>query len=56
MNSAFIDSNVIIRYFTGDDIAKDILTPVINYEIEGYINNIVYSEVIYIVILAAILR
>ncbi len=44
MNLAFI------KYFTGDVVAKDVLTPVINYEIEGYINNIVYSEVIYIII------
>ncbi len=50
MNSVFIDSNIIIKYFTGDTAAKDVLNPVINYEIEGYINSIVYSEVIYIVI------
>ena len=50
MNSAFIDSNVIIKYFTGDTTAKDALAPVINYEVEGYINSIVYSEVIYIAI------
>jgi len=48
MNSAFIDSNIIIKYFTGDKAAKDVLAPVINYEIEGYINSIDYSEVIYI--------
>ncbi|MCD6428770.1 MAG: PIN domain-containing protein [Desulfurococcales archaeon] len=29
---------------------QNILIPVINYEVEGYINNIVYSEVLYIVI------
>lgn len=50
MNSAFTDSNVIVKYFAGDVAAKDVLVPVINYEVEGYINNIVYSEVIYIVI------
>ncbi|MCD6195642.1 MAG: PIN domain-containing protein [Staphylothermus sp.] len=50
MNSAFIDSNVIIKYFTGDTTAKDALAPVIKYEVEGYINSIVYSEVIYIAI------
>ena len=50
MNSAFIDSNIIIKYFTGDTAAKDALAPVIKYEVEGYINSIVYSEVIYIAI------
>ena len=50
MNSAFIDSNIIIKYFAGDTAVKDVLTPVINYEVEGYVNSIVYSEVIYIVI------
>ena len=50
MNSVFIDSNAIIKYFTGDTTAKDALAPVINYEVEGYINSIVYSEVIYIAI------
>lgn len=39
MNSVFIDSNAIIKYFTGDTTAKDALAPVINYEVEGYINS-----------------
>ena len=44
--SAFIDSNVIVRYFAGDTAAKKILGPVIYSEAESYINSIVYSEVI----------
>ncbi len=47
-SSVFIDSNVIVRYFAGDTAAKKILDPVIYGEVEGYINSIVYSEVIYI--------
>ncbi len=47
MNSAFIDSNVIIKYFQGDENAKKLLEPVISGAIVGYINNIVFSEVVY---------
>jgi len=50
MNSAFIDSNVIVRYFTGDVAAKELLDPVIHGIIKGFINAVVFSEVIYIAI------
>ncbi len=39
MNLAFIDSNVIVKYFIGDVVAKDALDPVINYEVEGCISS-----------------
>ena len=50
MNSVFIDSNIIIKYFAGDVQARDILKPVINGEVRGFINNIVFSEVLFIAI------
>lgn len=50
MNSVFIDSNVIIKYFQGDNAAKMVLQPVISSYIEGYINSIVFSEVMYFAI------
>ena len=50
MKSAFIDSNVIIKYFTGDTFAKRLLEPVLHGEVVGYINDIVFSEVVYITI------
>ncbi len=50
MNSVLLTANVIIRYFTGDEIAKKFLEPVIYGGLNAYINNIVFSEVIFIVI------
>ncbi len=50
MNSACIDTNVIIKYYTGDIEARKALEPVINGEITGFINNIIFSEVIFILL------
>jgi len=50
MNSVFIDSNIIIKYFVGDAQARNILKPVIYGEMRGFINNIVFSEVLFITI------
>jgi len=50
MNSVFIDSNIIIKYFAGDAQARNILKPVISGEMRGFINNIVFSEVLFITI------
>jgi predicted nucleic acid-binding protein len=40
MNSVFIDSNVIIRYFAGDTSAKRLLEPVLQGDVKGYINSV----------------
>ncbi len=48
MSSACIDTNVIIKYYIGDREARRVLEPVINGEITGFINNIIFSEVIFI--------
>ncbi len=50
MSSVFIDSNVIIRYFTGDTTAKSLLEPIFYGDEQGYINSIVFSEVIFVVV------
>jgi len=50
MSSVFIDSNVVIRYFAGDMTAKRLLEPIIYGDVQGYINNIVFSEVLFILI------
>ncbi|MET1159621.1 MAG: type II toxin-antitoxin system VapC family toxin [Thermoprotei archaeon] len=50
MSSVFIDSNVIIRYFVGDSLAKKLLEPVIYGDATGYVNTVVISEVIFILI------
>lgn len=50
MNSAFIDTNAIIRYFTGDPEAREVLKPVLENRLLGYINNIVFSEVVFTLI------
>ncbi len=50
MNSAFIDTNVIIRYYAGDSEARETLEPVLSGEIVGYINSIVFSEVLFILL------
>ena len=47
MNSVFIDSNVIIKYFTGDLLTKKLLEPIIYGDTVGYVNTIVISEVIF---------
>jgi len=46
----FIDSNVIVRYFVGDLEAKKLLDPIIDGEVEGFINEVVFSEVIFLTI------
>ena len=50
MNSACIDSNVIINYYVGDPKAKSVLEPVISGETIGYIISIVFSEVIFVLL------
>ncbi|MEB2836938.1 MAG: PIN domain-containing protein [Desulfurococcales archaeon] len=50
MNSACIDSNVIIKYYAGDHEARRALEPVISGEITGFINNIIFSEVVFILL------
>ncbi len=50
MIKAFVDSNVLIKYFMGDETAKNIIVPIINHEIDGAINSIVFSEVLYILV------
>ncbi len=50
MSSVFIDSNVVIRYFAGDTVAKSLLEPIIYGDVQGYINNIVFSETLFVVI------
>lgn len=50
MSLAFIDSNVIVKYFAGDAVAKKILEPVIHGDITGYVNSIVVSEVIFVLL------
>lgn len=54
MSSAFIDSNVIIRYYAGDLAAKRVLESVLSGETIGYINSVinsvVFSEVLFVLI------
>ena len=50
MNSVFIDSNVMIKYFAGDSLAKKLLEPIIYGDVIGYVNAIVISEVIFILL------
>jgi len=50
MSSACIDTNVIIKYYTGNPVAKKVLEPVLSGEITGYINNIVFSEVLFVLV------
>ena len=50
MSLVFIDSNVIIRYFAGDTMAKSLLEPIFYGDEQGYINSIVFSEVIFVVV------
>ena len=49
-SSVFIGSNVIVRYFAGDLEAKKLLGPVIDGGVKGFINEIVFSEVIFLTI------
>ena len=50
MSSAFIDTNVIVKYFAGFEEARRLLEPVLAGELEGYINVVVYSEVLFTVL------
>ncbi|MEM4971031.1 MAG: type II toxin-antitoxin system VapC family toxin [Sulfolobales archaeon] len=50
MSSVFIDSNVIIKYFAGDSLAKKVLEPIIYGDATGYVNIVVISEVIFILL------
>ena len=50
MSSVFIDSNVIVKYFAGEPVSRKLLEPVLKGEIDGYINNIVFTEVIFTLI------
>lgn len=47
MSGVFIDSNVIIKYFLGYHDAYRALAPVIDGDVMGYINDTVFSEVMY---------
>jgi len=47
MNGVFIDSNVILLHLAGNKKAKEILKMCERKEIEGYVNSIVFSEVLY---------
>ena len=42
------DSNVLVRYFAGDNKAKVLIERVIRGEWDGYITDVVVSEVVYI--------
>lgn len=42
------DSNVLVRYFAGDNKAKVLIERVIRGEWDGYITDVVASEVVYI--------
>ncbi len=48
MSSAFIDTNVIIRYYAGDPAARKALEPVLSGETVGYINSVVFSEALFV--------
>ncbi len=48
MSSVFIDSNVFIKYFAGDIEARRLLEPIIYGDMQGYINNVIFSEVLFI--------
>jgi predicted nucleic acid-binding protein len=50
MNLVFTDTNVIIRYFAGDETSRRLLEPIIYGDATGYINNVVFSEVIFILL------
>lgn len=50
MSSAFIDTNVIIRYYAGDPAARKALEPVLSGETVGYINSVVFSEVLFVLL------
>ena len=50
MSSVFIDTNVIIRYYVGDPAARRTLESVLSGETVGYINSIVFSEVLFILL------
>ncbi len=50
MSSACIDSNVIIKYYIGDLDAKKVLEPILNGEVTGFINNIIFSEVVFVLV------
>ncbi len=50
MSLLFIDSSVIVRYYTGDPEAKRALEPVISGEAVGYINSVVFSEVLFVLL------
>ena len=47
---AFIDTNVIVRYYTGDPATRRALEPVLSGEAVGYINSVVFSEVLFILL------
>ena len=47
---AFIDTNVIVRYYTGDPAARGALKPVLSGETIGYINSVVFSEVLFVLL------
>jgi len=48
MNGVFIDSNVILNHLRDDESSTEILKKIQREEIKGYINQIVFSEVLYI--------
>ncbi len=50
MNSACIDTNVIIKYYAGDLDAKEVIEPIVNGDLTGFINNVIFSEVIFILL------
>ncbi len=50
MSSVCIDSNVIVKYYTGDMEAKRVLEPVLNGDVTGFIYNIVFSEVVFVLL------
>ena len=50
MNSAFIGTNVIARYYTGDPAARRALEPVLSGETIDYINSVVFLEVLFVLL------
>ncbi|MEM3505071.1 MAG: type II toxin-antitoxin system VapC family toxin [Archaeoglobaceae archaeon] len=48
MNGVFVDTNVLIRHLSGDKRAKKVVEKVEMGEIDGYINQVVVSELIHV--------
>ncbi|MEM4291421.1 MAG: type II toxin-antitoxin system VapC family toxin [Archaeoglobaceae archaeon] len=48
MNGVFVDTNVLIRHLSGDKRAKKVVEKVEIGEIDGYINQVVVSELIHV--------